>query len=296
MKYLATLLFVLWSLNIHAQVEIVAETNTEKNVALMAINKDVIPYTIRLEFDKLGNLESPDGNVIYAVANPGKTNLVKLKSPYLNGSTSFNYNSKIFKGSYLPNEVPSYHYLIPVEEGKKVSFMPFTGKKSSNYEVGISKVYEGVEFYFEKASAICAPRKGIITEIKMDSEKILEDPDNPNLESFIEIYHQDGTFSRLSGLMESTGKIQVGQVVFPGQALAESLPMPNGQGFHLKMTQSGWYMEFGYLVWISFPVILTNGQKKIPSNSTVTNFTTSHPEELVTLEMDKKEVKNYFKK
>lgn len=296
MKSLATILLFLSSFIVHAQVEIVAETNTEKNVILIAINKNVIPYTIRLQFDKLGNLESPDGNVIYAVANPGKTNLVKLKSPYLNGSTSFNYNSQIFKGGYLPYQVPSYHYLIPIEEGQKVGFMPFKDKKPNNSEVGISKAYQGVEFYFENAAVICAPRKGIITEIKIDSEKILKDPDNPNLENFIEIYHQDGTFSRLSGLMESTGKIQVGQVVFPGQALAESLPMPNGQGFQLKMTQSGWYMEFGYLVWISFPVILTNGQKKIPSNSTATNFTTSHPEELVTLEMDKKEVKNYFKK
>lgn len=296
MKLLAVLLFGLLGINSYAQVEIVAVADTEKNHVLIATNNDVVPYTIKLVFEELKNLESPEGEVVYAVANPGKTNLVKLKSRYLNGGTSFNYKIEIFKGSYLPKELQSYDYLIPIEVGHQVSFAPFSGGKQNNHENAASQVYEGIEFYLERAAAICAPRKGIITEMKMHSETFLEDSDDPTKESSIEIYHQDGTFTRLSGLMKSTGKVQVGQVVFPGQILAESLPMPNGQSFHLKMTQGRWFLEFGYLVWINFPVFLTNGQMKGPSNSTATKLTVSHPEELVTMEMDKKEIKNYLKK
>lgn len=296
MKYLATLLFVLWSLNIHAQVEIVAEKDTEKNITLIAFNQDVIPFTIRIEFVKLENLESWDGNVIYAVAKPGKTNLVKLRSPYLNAKTSFNYNSKVFKGSYSTGDTLRLPpYLIPVDQGQVVNMRPLT-TQSGMERIPEGNRYVGVGFIFENPAVICAPRKGIISEIKKDQTNQAGGHVDFDAENFIEIYHQDGSFSRLTGLKANSAKVEVGDTVFPGQPIAESNPVTNVDEIQVKMIQSRWQKDDYGLIWINFPVILTDGQNQFPSNSAAINLTASHPEEWVILEMDKKEVKNYFKK
>ena len=296
MKSLATVLLVLSSFIVQGQVQIVAEQDTEKNITLIAFNKDVIPFTIRIEFVKLENLESWDGNVIYAVAKPGKTNLVKLRSPYLNAKTSFNYNSKVFKGGYSVGDTLSLPpYLIPVGHGQVVNMRPLTTQTNME-RLSESNRYVGVGFIFEKPAEICAPRKGIISEIKMDQTNQAGGPVDFDAENFIEIYHQDGSFSRLTGLKANSAKVEVGDTVFPGQPIAESNAVTNVDEIQVKMIQSRWQMDDNGLIWINFPVILTDGQNKFHSNSAALNLTASHPEELVTLEMDKKEVKNYFKK
>ncbi|MFN3667354.1 MAG: hypothetical protein ACK4S0_14410, partial [Sediminibacterium sp.] len=58
-----------------------------------------------------------EGNILFKVAAPGKSNLVKLRSIYVNENTSFNYNTKLFKGNYLPNTEELPPYLVPVEAG-----------------------------------------------------------------------------------------------------------------------------------------------------------------------------------
>ena len=296
MKSLATVLLVLSSFIVQGQVQIVAEQDTEKNITLIAFNKDVIPFTIRIEFVKLENLESWDGNVIYAVAKPGKTNLVKLRSPYLNAKTSFNYNSKVFKGGYSTGDTLSLPpYLIPVDQGQVVNMRPLT-TQSGMERIPEGNRYVGVGFIFENPAVICAPRKGIISEIKMDQTNQAGGLVDFDAENFIEIYHQDGSFSRLTGLKVNSAKVEVGDTVFPGQPIAESNPVTNVDEIHVKMIQSRWQMDDNGLIWINFPVILTDGQNKFTSNSAALNLTASHPEELVTLEMDKKEVKNHFKK
>jgi hypothetical protein len=296
MKSLATILLVLSSFIVQGQVQIVAEQDTEKNITLIAFNKDVIPFTIRIEFVKLENLESWDGNIIYAVAKPGKTNLVKLRSPYLNAKTSFNYNSKVFKGGYSVGDTLSLPpYLIPVGHGQVVNMRPLTTQTNMD-RLSESNRYVGVGFIFEKPSVICAPRKGIISEVKMDQTNQAGGPVDFDAENFIEIYHQDGSFSRLTGLKANSAKVEVGDTVFPGQPIADSNAVTNVDEIQVKMIQSRWQMDDNGLIWINFPVILTDGQNKFNSISAALNLTASHPEELVTLEMDKKEVKNYFKK
>lgn len=156
--------------------------------------------------------------------------------------------------------------------------------------------YAGVGFFFETPAFICAPRKGIISEIKMDQESISSDPVDLESENFIEIYHQDGTFSRLSGLKLNSAKVAVGETVFPGQVIAESSNQGNETNHHVKMIQSRWEMTEKGVIWMNFPVPVFLDQKEILSSETIDVLKSIHPKELISKEMNKKELKKFLAK
>lgn len=81
-KILSSFLLFLLSKSLYAQVEIVAEQDQDRNLTLISFNKSEIPYTVKIEFLQLDNLESLEGNILFKVAEPGKTNLLKLQSIY----------------------------------------------------------------------------------------------------------------------------------------------------------------------------------------------------------------------
>ena len=159
-----------------------------------------------------------------------------------------------------------------------------------------SQPFVGVGFFFENPAIICAPRKGIVSEIKMDGENTSTGPSDFDSENFVEIYHQDGTFSRLTGLKAGSAKVAVGEVVFPGQAIAESSAPPNQTNHHVKMIQSRWEMGEMGMVWVNFPVNIFAGQQEIQIGEVTTELKSIHPAELISKEMDKKELKRYLGK
>ncbi|MDF2157229.1 hypothetical protein [Algoriphagus sp. CAU 1675] len=293
MKFFTTsILFLIGNL-LFAQVQIVAEQDQDRNLSLMAFNKSVIPYTIQIEFLKLENLESLEGRFVFAVAMTGKTNLIKLQSIYTNEKVGFQYNTKLYKGNYQAGDLPSPPYLVPVKEGKVISMRPLTVQLPENPKNSESHAYTGAGFFFEKPTIICAPRKGIISEIKMDGENASSGPSDFNSENFIEIYHQDGTFSRLTGLKANSAKVTVGETVFPGQEIAESSSAPNQETHHVKMVQSRWEMgDFG-MTWVNFPVSVFTDQREVLSSETISGIESLHPRDIISMEMDKKELKKY---
>jgi hypothetical protein len=296
MRFPATfILFLIGNLGF-AQVQIVAEQDSDRNLTLISFNKNPIPYTVRFEFLKLENLESWEGNIIFKVATPGKSELVKLRSVYVNENTSFNYNTKLYKGNYQPTDLSRPAYLIPVEEGTILSMRPLTAQMPENPTISESQPFVGVGFFFENPAIICAPRKGIVSEIKMDGENRATGPSDFDSENFVEIYHQDGTFSRLTGLKANSAKVAVGETVFPGQAIAESSAQPNQTNHHVKMIQSRWEMGEMGMIWVNFPVNIFAGQQEIQTEGVITDLKSIHPAELISKEMDKKEIKKFLGK
>lgn len=296
MRFLATFILFLIGNLCFAQVQIVAEQDPDRNLTLIAFNKNPIPYTIRIEFLKLENLESWEGNIIFKVATPGKSELVKLRSVYVNENTSFNYNTKLYKGNFQPSDLVRPAYLIPVEEGTFLSMRPLTAQMPENPKNSESQPFVGVGFFFEKPAVICAPRKGIVSEIKMDGENTATGPSDLDSENFVEIYHQDGIFSRLTGLKANSAKLAVGDTVFPGQAIAESSAQPNQTNHHVKMIQSRWEMGEMGMIWVNFPVNIFAGQQEVKTEGVITDLKSIHPAELISKEMDKKELKKFLAK
>lgn len=293
MKNLVIFLLLTLSNSLYAQVEILAEQDQDRNLTLMAFNKDVIPHTIRIEFSKLENLESKEGNILFKVAKPGKSILLKLQSIYVNEPTGFNYRTQVFKGDFQLATPILPTYLVPVKEGTILSVRPLSAQQRQNAS---NEPFVGVGFFFEKTEIVCAPRKGIIADIKMNSENINPGPADFESENYIEIYHQDGTFSRLSGLKANSARVNIGEIVFPGQELAESSPLPNQQNHHVKMIQSKWEMNENGIIWLNFPVPIFTDQEMITTDQPIGKLISKHPNELVIKEMDKKELKRFSDK
>jgi hypothetical protein len=290
MRFFPALLFLFLSHSIFAQVEILAEQDQDRNLTLFGMNKGVIPYTIRIEFSKLQNLESPEGNILFKVATPGKSTLLKLKSIYVNEPTSFNYKTQLYKGDFQHLGVDAPPYLIPLKAGTSLSMRPLTAQNQAT-----GSVYVGVGFFFEQATEICAPRKGIVTEVKLN-QKPAAGPADLNTENSIELYHADGTFTRLTGLKANSAKVSPGETVFPGQILAESSPLTDSPQHHVKMIQSRWEMTEKGMIWVNFPVPLATATQILSSNQPKSDLSATHPAELITKEMDKKELKTYQSK
>lgn len=292
MKYLFAALFLFYSMVIQAQVQITAEQDQERNLTLFAFNKDVIPYTVQIQFAKLDNLESLEGELLYKVAKPGKSTLVKLQSIYSNVQVGFRYNTKLYKGDFKPSLPFDAPYLIPVEKGKMVSMKPLI----ANQKLPEERRYTGVSFLGDQPFTVCAPRKGIISEIKMDVEKVADGLADFSSENYVEIYHQDGSFTRVSGLKANSAKVTVGETVIPGQALADSSPQANSSQHHVKMIQSRWEMEVNGVTWVNFPVLIRSEKEELLSDKASENLQSTHPEELIAKELDKKELKKYLGK
>lgn len=287
-----TFFLSLLALTLHGQVQIMAEQDQERNLTLFAINKDVIPYTIKVHFATLENLESLEGDLLYKVAKPGKSTLVKLQSIYSNVQTGFKYNTNLYKGDFQQSILFTSPYLIPVEKGIILSMRPLV----VNQKESENRTYTGVGFFFEQPALVCAPRKGIVSEIKMDVEKASEGPADFSSENYVEIYHQDGSFTRLSGLKGNSAKVVVGETVVPGQTIAESSLQINSGLHHVKMIQSRWEMDINGLIWVNFPVRIFNEENDVLSDQQVEKLQSTHPEELISKELDKKELKKLLGK
>lgn len=277
---------------LYGQVQIVAEQDQERNLTLFSFNDSKIPYTVQIHFVKLENLESLQGDLLYKLAKPGKSTLVKLQSIYGNVQTGFRYNTKLYKGDIQPSIPFESPYLIPVEKGISVSMRPLL----ANQNLPENRRYTGVGFFFDQSASICAPRKGIVSEIKMDVTKAAEGLADFSSENYVEIYHQDGSFTRLSGLKANSAKVVVGDTVIPGQALAESSTQGNSSQHHVKMIQSRWEMEVQGVTWVNFPVLIRSEKEELLSDKASENLQSTHPEELIAKELDKKELKKYLGK
>lgn len=294
-KFTAILLALFSAGLLQAQVQIVADQDMEKNLTLIAFNTSEIPYTIQIEFVNLENLKSLEGDLIFKVARPGKTNLVTLQSIYINEKTSFKYRTQLFKGEYLPNTTSDFPYLVPFENGVTFSMRRIIPK--ANPAIPVENLpYTGVLFFTDSPTQICAPRKGIVSEMRMDLATTSKEIADFESENFIEIYHQDGTFSRLSGLKEGSEKVSIGEMVIPGQIIAEHCDPTNDSEYQIKMIQSRWDFSEKGMEWINFPVNLETANAHLKSDETADDLTSTHSEKLIIKEMDKKELKKYRKK
>lgn len=182
-----------------------------------------------------------------------------------------------------------------MKEGHTCDIKPLVAAKYSQTNGREANEYAGVGFYFTAPTVICSPRKGIVTDMKMNIEVSEENIEFTDKENFIEIYHEDGTFTRISVLQSGSQKINVGDQVLPGQELALSAGENYQKGRHVKMIQSGWKLEHGEIAWINFPVEFVAEQKDLFSNVEVQGIRVVHPLENITSEMTSKESKKYLK-
>lgn len=235
-KLILTVSLFLSSISVlFAQITIETERDSNNNVNFYATNLTSIPYSVILNFSQLQNLTTPGGGNTIAVANPGRTKVATLSPTLAGQGTSYRYSFSFAKGNIYAKTKINPVYLVPVSEGTVVEAVLNNPLAATVGDESAKGSYVGVSFMFDESVAIVAPRKGVIADMKMDANVAGDNLSFAAEENFIEIYHEDGTFTKLTVLKAGSEKVKVGQLVFPGDILAESGGENYSQGPHVRM-------------------------------------------------------------
>jgi hypothetical protein len=113
------------------------------------------------------------------------------------------------------------------------------------------------------------------------------------LENMIELYHEDGTLTQLKVIKTNSQKVKLGQTVFPGDLLVESAGDNYVHGRHVRMICLKPTRENpDSLFYTNIPMIFATptGPHKFVRPEV---FPVVWPEEIITAEMNKKELKAF---
>lgn len=286
------LFLLLFASPVLAQLEITSERDDQGNVNFFANNLDVVPYTVILNFSQLQNMTTSGGGNVVAVASPGKSKVATLKPTLAGQGTNYRYGYTYLKGNVYGKSKNEPVYLIPVEEGIQVKagqlrslLASATGEES--------KGELGVFFEFDGKVKLVAPRKGVVSAIKSDFVSDKEGLTYSREQNFIELYHEDGTLTKILVVDGSDIQVKVGDVVIPGQVLGSS---------------SGENYSGGPHVQVDVLKVVKNGADKLKYERIQPLFHTQggavkvepkkvyeviHSEEVITAELSKKELKSY---
>lgn len=291
--FITTLLFISSLSSLFAQITIETERDSDGNVLFYAVNPTKIPYSVVLNFSQLQNMTTSGGGNVTGIASPGRSKVGTLKPTLAGQGTNYRYSFTYAKGNVYGKTKIDPVYLLPVPEGTQVKAILNNSISNAINKEKKDGSYVGLSFIFEKATSIVAPRKGVIAEMKMDFQ-----PDKENLtftaeENYIEIYHEDGTITKLIVLKADSQKVKVGDVVLPGQVLAESGGVNYQQGPHVRMVNIRTEKDGPDKLKSSyFPVVFVTDEGNFEIKELM-DLKATHPMEIVTMELSKKELKSF---
>lgn len=292
-KIIAVLALLLFALPGLSQITIDSEWDDDGNLTFFSQNTTIIPYSVLFDFSELQNLSSAGGRYVTSVAMPGRSRLTTLKVKTEGVYTNFKFSTTYIKGNVFGKSKEEPVYIVPVQEGVNVSVDFLTPLESVLGQEVKGSAYRGVMFNFEVEAMIVAPRKGIVSAIKMQ-----ENNDSKNLsyteeENMIELYHEDGTLTQLKVLKSNSQKVKLGQMVFPGDILAESAGENYVHGRHVRMICLKLdRITPDQLNYTNIPVTFStpSGSHKFVRPEV---FPVVWPKEIITAELNKKELKAF---
>lgn len=281
---------------VQAQVTIQTERDKDSNVNFYAINTAEIPYSVLLNFSDLQNMSTSAGGNTLAVAIPGRSRVATLRPTLAGQGTNFRYSFSFAKGNvYAKSKQEVAAYLLPVPANTSVKAVRNNALEGALGQANQQESYAGITLFFDEPTQITVPRKGLVASLKMDVDPVGTNLSYVAEENFIELYHEDGTFTRLSVLKAGSEQVKLGQLVFPGDLLALSGGENYSQGPQLRILQLRTLLEENRFLYRPFPVayMTDQGAREIKDYTTLVS---SHPQELITIEMSKRELKAYLER
>ncbi|MEP0713897.1 hypothetical protein [Algoriphagus sp.] len=275
-----------------AQITMETERADDGSMELYTVNSTVIPYTVLIDYAELSNLNST-GSTSMVVARPGKSKVVTLKRTVESQPTNVRYTFTYVKGDYTRRSKTEAVYLIPLPEETQTRGIRMTHIENRLQPKEVNLEYVGISFEFGLPTEILAPRKGVVSDLQMGKSSEKENLDFDRGENFIELFHEDGSLTKVMVLSPGSEKVKLGQVVFPGDVLASSSGEAYNSGFHVRLANMKPFKDpDGKLRYEMTPMkfVFKGGESDFSSPMEVAVV---HPVELVTGEMSKKEKKEF---
>jgi len=154
--------------------------------------------------------------------------------------------------------------------------------------------YVGVSFKFDLPTAIVAPRKGVVSEISMDKYPEKENLDFDRAENYIELYHEDGSLTKVMVLRPGSEKVKIGQTVFPGDVLAESAGEDYNSGLHVRIVNMRPVRDGKSRLRYEMRPMSFVSKEGTSAIAEAQELEVIFPLEIVTAEMNKREKKLYL--
>jgi hypothetical protein len=230
------------------------------SIEFTVINQSAFPYEVEVQFQTMINLHSY-GNVYRSFVTPGRTRMFSLSITDLNQPHNYSYTTKYSISIPNKNVDPEYPYLIPLARGKKAKIF------MSGHEV-------------LPGDTIFAMRKGIVTAIPEGQ------PSDRLMQGSLEVYHSDGTIGIYPNLDPESVFVSFREKIFPGQPIGivrSNFIRPTV----MKFIDAGRFQ--------SIPVLYALTSNQTISSRAQTEVLVDHPENIVTRELSKSELKKYKK-
>jgi murein DD-endopeptidase MepM/ murein hydrolase activator NlpD len=221
-----------------------------------ANNQDLVPYTVKINFQKLENLENNSGQKSFVRTIPPQSSglkVLEMKKLKENKSTSFDFNFLYTIGDPSLKVDENYPYLLPYRHGKRVRV------GQGNNGAGTHRGINAIDFNLEVGDSIFAAREGIVIEVKEDSNTGGNAPQFEPYGNFIKVYHDDGTLGSYVHLVKNGSLVERGAKINRGQLIGISgnTGYSSGPHLHFMVAQNRDFQN------ITLPIKFLNYEKKL---------------------------------
>jgi murein DD-endopeptidase MepM/ murein hydrolase activator NlpD len=212
--------FIMLSIQVFGQqnnpVHIYQKATGDGGFQYYAHNLDLAPYQLEIEFPELINLQSSSPLPYYTIVYPGDPKALFLLEPKSPGSTLFKSSYKLTLGDPEAIIDDNFAYTLPYEHNKQ--YMMVQGANGSYTHQG----KYAWDFIMEEGTKICASRKGLVVQVKEDSN--IGGPDISFMKDAnrITVFHNDGSYADYVHLRQHGAIVNPGDQVVPGQVIGYS--------------------------------------------------------------------------
>lgn len=273
-------------------VTVTYDRSDKGDVTFWAENTSYAPHTVTINFTKLtGTGSFSEGDSKDILVGHGKRQLVTLRPSVEGRFIGFSYRTLSQKGNIRARVDTNYVYLLPFAVGKAVRANRMVSLESLLKGSKQTKRITGFAFKTNEGDTVVAARAGLVTEVE---DQLASTTDNKSFnatENYVEVYHKDGSFARYKLFKNGGVFVLPGDEVIPGQPLGIIGGSNYKMGSHLRFTVSSPSLET-YSFAPSF--YLGAGKNGRPVEREL--YVSEHPQEIIMLEMTKKERKKYLNK
>ncbi|MEZ0484114.1 M23 family metallopeptidase [Fibrella aquatica] len=275
--------------------------NTPGEYSFRATNPNPCDYTVKVDVTDLTGLSSSSSLPFVGVVRPGENSLFTLKPSSPNSNGTFRYSYTYLRGRSLRAEPKPFVYLLPVAPGKPclVQETQYIGTALGLKGDALSNFYS-LSIRMEAGDSVFAARRGVITGLIDGITHTQKDAMYVRNVNQVDVFHNDGTFGRYARLKAGSIAVQDGDHVEAGQFLGvvsdelSQKPSLFFTVFYLPLLNAQQQTAYRY-AHVRPKFVAQNqesGDMLIPNKT----YVAIRPMELVTQEMSKRDIKNYFKK